>query len=384
MRVAIVHDYLNQAGGAERVVAMLHVMFPEAPIFTTIVDPETLWPALRDADIRPSWMQRLPGIPRHFRAYLPLYGKAIESFDLSEYDLVISSSSAFAKAAITRPDAVHICYCHTPMRFGWDYSRYVERAGYKALTRALLTLVIQRVRAWDLRTAVRPDLYVANSAVTAQRILRLYGRTSEIVFPPVDVSQYAPEPAHEGFYLVVSRLNPYKRVDLAIRALNGSGRPLVIVGDGPARHVLELLADRNVRFLGRVPDSDVARAYARCRALILPGEEDFGITPLEANASGRPVVAFKGGGAVHTVVDGQTGVFFADQTPEALRDAIARCERTSWNTQTLRAHAEAFSPDVFVGRFRRLVDRMITGYARSRPSTPTREPFGMLAQPRRG
>jgi glycosyltransferase involved in cell wall biosynthesis len=350
VRVAIVHDYLNQSGGAERVVAELHRMFPSAPIYTTIVDRSSLWPTLRNADIRTSWMQRLPGVRRHFKMYLPFYGRAIEGFDLEAYDLVISSSSAFAKAAITRPGATHVCYCHTPMRFGWDYERYMDRAGHPAAVRAMLPPVIRRLREWDRRTADRPDRYVANSSITADRIRRFYGRPSTIVPPPVDVTRFAPDPVDEDYFLVVSRLNGYKRVDLAVQAFSGFDRPLLVVGDGPVRRALENLADRNVRFVGRLSDEEVAKAYARCRALILPGEEDFGITPLEANASGRPVVAFKGGGALDTVVDGDTGVFFEEQTVNALRQAVLGCERIPWSKERLRAHAGRFAPDVFAKR----------------------------------
>jgi glycosyltransferase involved in cell wall biosynthesis len=357
MRVAIVHDYLNQAGGAERVVAELHKMFPRAPIYTTILDRRTLWPALRDADIRTSWMQWLPGVPRYFKAYLPFYGRAIEGFDLRAYDVVISSSSAFAKAAITRAGATHVCYCHTPMRFGWDYARYMERAGYAPVTRAILPPVIRRLRAWDVRTAGRPHAYVANSSTTADRIRRIYGRPSTIIPPPVDVTRYVPDTIEEDYFLVVSRLNGYKRVDLAVKAFNGFGHPLLVIGEGPVRGALERMADRNIRFAGRLTDDEVAKAYARCRALILPGEEDFGITPLEANAAGRPVVAFKGGGALDTVVDGETGVFFTALTVDALRSAILQCDRTGWRKEALRAHAERFGPDVFSRRFAEVVAR---------------------------
>ena len=363
MRVAIVHDYLNQSGGAERVVAELHRIFPQAPIYTTIVDRSSLWPTLRDADIRTSWMQRLPGLRRHFKAYLPLFPRAIESFDLQAYELIISSSSAFAKGALARPGATHVCYCHTPMRFGWDYDGYMERAGHSAVVRALLPPLIRGLREWDRRSADRPHHYVANSSVTAGRILRFYGRPSTIVPPPVDLARFELDPKDDDYYLVVSRLNGYKRVDLAVRAFNGFGRPLVVVGDGPVRKSLERLADKNVRFVGRLPDHDVAQAYARCRALILPGEEDFGITPLEANASGRPVVAFKSGGALDTVVDGETGIFFTEQTVSGLRSAVLECERIPWRKERLRSHAERFAPDVFAGRILDVVRAAVSSKA---------------------
>jgi len=359
MKVAIVHDYLNQAGGAERVVGTLHTMFPEAPIFTTILDRGSLWEVLRDADIRTSWMQKLPLLKRHFKAYLLFYPGAIERFDLREYDLVISSSSAFGKAAITRKDAVHICYCHTPMRFVWDYERYMEREQYGSPVRAVLVPVLRRFRKWDVKTAVRPDTYVANSTVVADRIKRFYGRESVIVPPPVAVQRFTPGSKVENFYLIVSRLNPYKRVDLVVKAFNDLGRPLVIIGDGPDRAVLERMAKPNIKFLGRLPDPEVADYYARCCALIFPGDEDFGIVPLEANAAGRPVIAFKAGGALDTVVNGQTGIFFEELTPESLSEAVLRAETTTWDAAAIRRHAEDYAEPHFRERFMRVVEETV-------------------------
>lgn len=364
MRVAIVHDYLNQAGGAERVVGELHRIYPEAPIYTSILDRSTLWPALQDADIRTSWMQRLPGLRKHFKKYLPFYPGAIESFDLSEYDLVISSSSAFGKGAITRAGACHVCYCYTPMRFAWDYQRYVERESYGRLSRLFLPALVGALRRWDLRTAARPDVYIVTSSAIAERVRRLYGRDSELIPPPVDLARYRVTEADAGYYLVVSRLNPYKRIDLAVAAFNGSPYQLVVVGDGPDRAALEALAESNVSFVGRRPDEEVANYYSGCRAVIFPGEEDFGLVPLEANASGRPVIAYRAGGALDTVIDGKTGLFFDEPTPAALRAAVARCDQTRWDRGELRRHAEAFGPDVFRTRILDAVQRALKKVAR--------------------
>lgn len=347
MRVAIVHDYLNQAGGAERVVVSLNRLFPEAPIFTTLLDLDRTWPELRGADIRASWMQRLPGVDKHFKAYLPLYPLAITQMDLSEFDLVISSSSAFAKAVRTRPDALHLCYCHTPMRCLWDYDRYVAREQLGPLTRALLPVAIRQLRRWDLATANRPDMYVANSSVVAQRIRSCYGQDAAVLPPPIEVHRYAPSPVQEDYYLVVSRLVPYKRVDLVVEAFNQLGRPLLVVGDGPDRPVLERMAGPRIRFLGKLPDETVARLFSRCQAFILPGEEDFGITPLEANATGRPVIAYGAGGALDTVVEGQTGILFRHASARSLIDAVRACERQPWNPAAIRRHAERFSEQAF-------------------------------------
>jgi glycosyltransferase involved in cell wall biosynthesis len=356
VKIAIVHDYLNQAGGAERVVGTLHTMFPGAPIYTTILDRSSLWDVLRDADIRTSWMQKLPLLKRHFKAYLLFYPDAIERFDLREYDLVISSSSAFGKAAKTRPGALHICYCHTPMRFVWDYERYMEREQYGSPLRAILVPVLRRFRTWDVKTANRPDLYVANSTVVADRIRRFYGRESIIVPPPVAVQRFTPVSTVEDFYLIVSRLNPYKRVDLVVKAFNDLGRKLVIIGDGPDRAVLEKMSRPNITFLGRLPDPEVANYYARCKALLFPGDEDFGIVPLEANAAGRPVIAFKAGGALDTVQDGKTGIFFSELTPESLCTAVLRSEKTAWDSAAIRAHAEDYAEPRFRERFMRVVE----------------------------
>jgi glycosyltransferase involved in cell wall biosynthesis len=247
------------------------------------------------------------------------------------------------------------------MRFGWDYQRYMARAGHSTVVRALLPPLIRRLQEWDRRTAARPDWYVANSSTTADRIRRLYGRPSTIIPPPVDVARFSMDAPDEEYYLVVSRLNGYKRVDLAVQAFRGFGRQLLVVGDGPVRGALEGLADRNVRFAGQLPDAEVAKAYARCRAFILPGEEDFGITPLEANASGRPVIAFKSGGALDTVVDGQTGVLFSEQTVDGLRRAVLDCERIEWRKDRLRAHAEQFAPEVFAARMLQTIEQAMAG-----------------------
>lgn len=350
MKVALAHDYLIQAGGAERVVAALHRIYPDAPIFTTIADRELTDGMFPGAEIHTSWMQHLPGLRKHFRKYVLLYPLAIESLDLSPYDLVISSSSAFAKGVITRPGAVHICYCHTPMRFGWSAGAYAEREAWGPVVRRLLPVVTERLRRWDLATAHRPTVYLANSTVVAERIRTNYRRSSQVVFPPVEVDRLKPSSEQGDYFLVVSRLVPYKRVDLAVEAFTRMGKPLVVIGDGPARPALERMGGPSVRFLGRLPDAEVSRHYASCRGVIFPGEEDFGIVPLEANAAGRPVIAYQAGGALDTVVNGQTGVFFPIQTVEALCQAVHECESKTWRTAVLRRHAEGFREEVFRSR----------------------------------
>jgi glycosyltransferase involved in cell wall biosynthesis len=367
MKVAIVHDYLNQMGGAERVVVALHRLFPEAPIYTSIFDPGSTWPELRTADVRATWMQRLPGMPTHFKKYLLLYPGAIEGLRLEGYDLVLSSSSAYAKGARVGAGALHVCYCHNPMRFIWDYDRYVrgERVGPAA--RALLPLVRAYLRRWDLRTAGRPHAYIANSSAVAGRIRRYYGRSSEVIPPPV---RLGPEPSGDGpadYYLVVSRLSGYKRLDLAVEAFNRLGLPLLVVGDGPARAALEREAGPGIRFLGRRPDHEVAELYASCRGLVVPGEEDFGITLVEANAAGRPVIAYAGGGALDIIVDGMTGVLAPAQTADAIAEGVRRAEATRWDARAIRRHAERFGEASFRDRLVAFLEGLI-----GRPLSPAR------------
>jgi glycosyltransferase involved in cell wall biosynthesis len=359
MRVAIVHDYLNQMGGAERVVESFHRLWPDAPIFTTIADRDAMPVSLRDADIRVSWMQRLPAWRRHFRAYLPLYPFAIEAMDLRGFDVIVSSSSAWAKAAPASPGAVHVCYCHTPMRWVWDYERYVAREGFGPVTRLALPPLIAALRRWDVRTASRPTHLVVNSGVVQERVRRCWGRDSEVLPPPVETARFSVGSGEGQSYLVVARMAHYKRLDLAVAAFTQLGLPLEIIGDGPARRALEAVAGPTIRFRGRVDDAGVAQAMRECRALVFPGEEDFGITPLEANASGRPVIAFRAGGATETVRDGVTGVLFAEQTPESLAEAVRRAAAIPWNAALIREHAEAYAVERFESRFRAIVEREV-------------------------
>jgi glycosyltransferase involved in cell wall biosynthesis len=356
MRVAIVHDYLNQRGGAERVLAVMHEMFPAAPIFTSVVDRALLWPGLRSADIRVSWMQRLPGLRRHFRKYLLLYPLVFDRLDLSGFDLVLSSSSAFAKAARPPRGGTHTCYCYSPARFLWNYDQYVEREEFGGVTRSVLPLAIRILRRWDLKTAARPNRYVAISTVVADRIRQIYGRDSTVVPPPVDVKRFRDLSVEPGdYYLVVSRLNAYKRIHLAVEAFNQLRLPLVVVGDGPHRPALERLAGPTVRFLGHVDDQEMEKYLAGCRALIFPGEEDFGMTVVEANAAGRPVVAYRGGGALDTVLPGVTGIFFSEPSPESLAEAVLESARVVWDRVTLRKHADAYDVTAFRERLQRLL-----------------------------
>ena len=362
MRVAIVHDYLNQYGGAERVLEALHDMYPDAPIFTSIYDRQAMPPHFRTWDIRTSWMQRLPGWRRLFRHYVLLYPSAFESFDLSDYDLVLSSSSAFAKGVIPAPHARHICYCHTPMRFAWRTGAYVEREQFGGAERAMLPVLLTYVRLWDVASAARVDTFVANSHAVAQRIRRYYGRESVVIPPPVELPPYRPRPT-DDFYVAGGRLVPYKRLDLAVRALTALGLPLKIFGEGRDRAALEAIAGPTVEFLGHISDEQRRDLLARCRAFIVPGEEDFGITPLEAMAAGRPVIAYGAGGALDSVIDGVTGRFFYTPDAAALATAILESRADVYDPLTIRRHAEGFGCEVFVRRMRALIEESRAPYA---------------------
>jgi glycosyltransferase involved in cell wall biosynthesis len=349
MKVAITTDWLNSFGGAERVLVQLHEMFPQAPIYTSVYDPSGLPDFMQGWDVRPTFLQKVPFAKRRHQWFLPLMPLAFEQLDLREYDLVITTNSACAKGVITRPDALNVCYIYTPCRYVWDlYHEYTR--GHRA--RALIAPVAHWLRVWDRLAADRVDHFIAISDEVASRVRKHYRRDAEVVYPPVDVDRFTPNDAPpEDYYLVVSRLVPYKRVDLAIEACNRLGRRLLVVGDGPERRWLEALAGPTVEFLGRRGDEDLADLYARCRALIFPGHEDFGIVPVEVQAAGRPVVAYGRGGAAETVVDGVTGVLFHEQAVGPVIEAIRRLEDGAWNAGECRRNAERFSAASFRARF---------------------------------
>jgi glycosyltransferase involved in cell wall biosynthesis len=359
LRVAITTDWLNSFGGAERVLIELHRMFPEAPIYTTVHDPNGLPHSMRGWDVRTSFLQRVPFAKRRHQAFLPLMPMAFEQFDLGEYDLVLTTSSACAKGVITRPGTLNICYCYTPTRYLWDlYHEYTrEKKG-----QAFIAATAHWLRMWDRMAADRVDHFIAISHEVAGRIRRHYRRDAEVVYPPVDVERIRPN-GHdaEDFYLVVSRLVPYKRVDLAVEAANRQGCRLLVVGDGPERKRLEKQAGRTVRFLGRLDDAHIADLYARCRALLFPGFEDFGITPVEAQAAGRPVIAYGRGGAAETVVDGFTGVLFEEQTVECLMRAMLRMEEVAIDPEACRGQAERFSSATFRVQLAEVIRRELEG-----------------------
>ena len=345
MRVALVHDWLTGMRGGEKVLEGLCELYPDADILTLFHQRGSVSPLIERHRIRTSPLQSLPFAAKHYRRYLPLFPSAIEHFDCRGYDFIISSSHCVAKSVIPA-GARHLCYCHSPMRYAWDqFDAYfgAERVG-AAASRWVYRPIMSRLARWDAATATRVDRFVANSRHVAGRIARYYNRTASVVYPPVDTTFYCPAAIPpESHFLTVSALVPYKRIDLAIEGCRRAGARLRIVGDGPERARLERLGGDDVTFVGSVPDEAVRDEYRRTMALLLPGEEDFGIAPVEAQACGRPVVAFGRGGALETVIDGETGVLFSELTAESIRAALERVTRMRVDSARLRDHAQRFS-----------------------------------------
>jgi glycosyltransferase involved in cell wall biosynthesis len=310
-------------------------------------------------DIRTTWMDRLPGIYRHHQPYLLLYPLAFGNLELSGYDLVISNKSAFCFGIQVPPGTRHLCYCLTPTRFVWGFDAYVDREQVGAAARRLVQPFLGWLRQWELRAAEQVTAFVAISDEIQWRIQRTYGRPSTVIHPPVDTGRFAPAERHDSYYLIVSRLIPYKRIDLAVQAFTDLGLPLWIGGEGRDRGRLEALAGPNVRFLGRVADKDLGPLLAGCRAFVFPGLEDFGITPVEAMAAGRPVIAYAGGGALDTVVEGVTGTFFREPSLESLADAVHRFDESAYNPVTIRAHAEQFDVSEFQKKLTAFVEEQM-------------------------
>jgi glycosyltransferase involved in cell wall biosynthesis len=358
-RVAVVHDWLTIPGGSEQVVLELLEMFPQAELFTSVYDPAP-WPAqIKRREVHSSFLNRVPGAVRHYPKLLPLMNRAFRAFDLSSFDLVLSSSHACAKNVRAPAHALHVCYCHTPMRYAWEEG-FLEGEEVGRATRLLLPPLLARLRREDLAGAAGPDVFVANSRHVAARIERFYGRSAEVVHPPVDVDHFLGLQRRPGdYYLSYGRVVPYKRVELAVAACSGLGRPLKVAGDGRALEAVRAHAGVGVSFLGRVSDAERDRLLVGARALVFAGEEDFGIVPVEAQAAGLPVIAYGMGGVAETVLDGRTGVLFAEQSAIALTGAIERFEGLALDSEDARENARGFGRERFRMEIAGVIERAL-------------------------
>ena len=355
MRVALIHDWLTGMRGGEKVLEAFCERFPEAPIYTIVHQPGSVSPAIESHRIISSFVQRLPRGASAYQRYLPILPAAIERFDLRGFDLVVSTSHCVAKGARVHPESRHLCYCHTPMRYVWPaYEEYFGQGRFAPPASWLLPLLATALRTWDVASAVRVDSFAANSRHVAARIARWYGRQARVIHPWVDTERFHPaaEAGEGGYDLILSALVPYKRIDLALDAYHGRRERLVVAGTGVERDRLVRRAPPNVRFLGWLSAEETVRIVQGCRALLFPGQEDFGIVPVEAMACGKPVVAFRAGGAMETVVDGRTGLFFDRPTAGDLGAAVDRLGEIAWNPGEIRERALRFGRE----RFEREVD----------------------------
>jgi glycosyltransferase involved in cell wall biosynthesis len=358
MNIALVHEYLIKPGGhggAERVLDAIHDLFPKAPVFTLLHDEQRTQGRYKNWDIRASFLNRWPGHIRFIDFYRALMPIAVEQLNVMDYDVVISDSHSFAKGVITRQDAVHICYCHTPTRFVWlDQEEHIKRAGFR-LTAGLARKALAYVKKWDFLAADRVDVWVANSETVKKRIEKFYGKKVDaVIHPPVDTDRFKiGKPGN--YFLIVSRFEPHKKVRLAVEAFNKLGLPLKIVGTGKEDRILRRMAKENIEFLGPRPDREVASLMSRCKAFIFPQEEDFGITAVEAQAAGRPVIAYRGGGAEETILDGRTGVFFDKVSVDSLVDAVESFRGVAYTPIQIRQHAKKFDTAVFKRKMNDLI-----------------------------
>jgi glycosyltransferase involved in cell wall biosynthesis len=368
LRVALVHDYLNQRGGAERVFRHVADIYPGAPIYTSLYDAAETGDLVAGHAVRTSMLQGFPRSQRYFRMLAPLYPFAFESFDLSEFDVIVSTTTAWAKGVRFAPGAVHVSYIHTVSRFAFNYDAYVGGLTGGSPLRRFAKPVVDRLVAWDWAAAQRPTAFVANSSNVARRVRRFYGRDAAVARCPIDVERFAVGDGSGDFALVVSRLLGYKRIDLAIEGCRLAGMRLLIAGTGPARAELERAAvGSRSEFLGYVPDAELRALMGRARVVILPGEEDYGLVPLEAAASGRPTLAFGRGGALETIVPQVTGDYFDEPTGGSLASALARFDFDGYDPKRLREHAEDFGPEPFKATFAALVDDVVRrSYTRGR------------------
>lgn len=356
-RIAIVCDWLVSRGGAERVILTISDMFPHAPIYTAIYDDKKL-PEFRQREVITSFIQKMPWAAKKHYFYLPLMPYAFEGFDLSKFDIVISSSHSCAKGIITKPKTLHVCYCHSPMRYAWDSCHeYFEQYGIPAPLKGRAKKILHEMRIWDRLAAERVDFFIANSQHVKNRIWKYYRKDAAVIYPPVETQKFQSKKHRDGqYYLAVGRLTPYKRFDLLIDTFNDLKLPLVIVGRGKEEENLKKRAGRFITFVGNIPDDELVEVYERAIALVFPQTEDFGITTLEAMSSGKPVIAYSEGGAVETVIPGKTGLFFSEQTQDALKKTILEFGAMKWDAAEIRKHAEQFDRKVFEDRLREFLE----------------------------
>ena len=353
MKVALVHDYLTQHGGAERVFEMLCRFFKQADVYSSVYDRQNTVD-IQGHPIRTTFLQKMPGAKKNFRLFAPLYYSAFRKLNLEEYDLIISSTSSFAKGVRKRTGAMHICFCHNVTRFLWDTRTYLEEySAYRQMI-PLIRPVLRSMREQDLKYAQEPDLYIANSSIVAQRVREIYDRKALVINYPIDTNKFIFSAQKEDFYLISSRMISYKRLDIAVEAFNWLGLPLIITGDGPERKRLEAKSLSNIKFLGYVDDEWRSHLMAKAKAVVITALEDYGLVPIEANASGTPVIAYGAGGVLDTQIPGKTGILFSPQSPDALQGAIKQLESQSWDYAAIRSHAvNNFSESVF---FRQVAD----------------------------
>ncbi len=372
MKVALVHDYLNQFGGAERVLEAFSEVFPNAPIYTLICDPKKTHGVFSHQKIKTSFLQKIPLAKSYHRIFPFLMPIAIEQFDLSGFDVVLSDSASFAKGVITKPETIHICYCHTPPRYAWDDShKYIEEFSFPKIVKIFIPFFMNYIRLWDREAALRVDKFICNSNFVVKRIKKYYGRKAEVIYPPVDTKMFYPvksSSANNGvsYFLMVGRLLPYKRFDIAVEAFNKLGKPLKIIGDGPGMKKLKKIAKKNIEFLGELSGEKLREYYQNCQALIFPQEEDFGIVALEAMACGRPVIAYRGGGALESIKENETGIFFDQQTPKDLIKAVKSFRTDDFNPQKIRKHALKFDKEKFKKKIKDFVEKTRKEYEKSR------------------
>lgn len=369
---ALVHHWFVGMTGGERVCEAICEILDTPDLFSLVAKPDTLSPVLKKSPLSTSFVQRIPGALKWYRYYACLFPLAVELFDLGSYDLVISSDASTVKGVITGPQTCHICYCHSPMRYAWNmFHDYRKSRG--ALTGFMMALVMHYLRLWDYSASARVDYFAANSHTVKNRIKTTYGRDARVIYPPCDTERFSVSDGTDDYYLFVGRLVDYKRADLAVRAFCDNGRRLLIIGDGPQKDYVKSISGKNIEILEWVSDDDLSRLYSRCKALIFPGEEDFGIVPVEAQASGRPVIACGRGGALETVVPGKTGLFFSEQTPSALNQAVAefesRCD--SFDSQAIRRNAERFDKERFHREFAEFIQECLDDHTQRFPRAPS-------------